>query len=84
MIWFETHVRVPAGIQHERSLARCRMDVIVVLEFGKGEQIIPIVLSLVHEEAQILLKLLVNPLRLSVCLGMIGRGGCEFNPEEPV
>ena len=39
------------------------MNMIVILEFCKWEQVIPVILPLICEEAKILLKLLVNPVR---------------------
>ena len=57
---------------------------VVVLELGEGEQIVPIVLPLIYEEVQILFELLVNPFCLSFGLGVIGCCGCKLNPEEPV
>ena len=49
---------------------------IVVLKFHIGEEVIPVVLSLVNEETKELFQFLVDPLRLSVTLGVVCGGGC--------
>jgi hypothetical protein len=43
------------------------MDMVVVLELGHRQKVIPVVLSLVDEDAKILLQLLVDSFSLSVC-----------------
>ena len=45
------------------------MNVIVILKFRIGEEIVPVVLPLVNKETKELFQLLVDPLRLSVTLG---------------
>ena len=54
------------------------MDMIVVLEFCKQEQVIPVILPLICEEAEILFKLLVDPFRLSISLQVVCCGSCQF------
>jgi len=49
---------------------------IVVLELRHGQQIVPIILPLVHEEPEVLVQLLVDMLHLSVSLGMPGCRRC--------
>ena len=41
---------------------------IVVLKLGEGEEVVPIILSLIDEKMQVLFKLLINPFRLPICL----------------
>jgi len=45
---------------------------IVVLELRHGQQVIPIILPLVHEEPEVLVQLLIDTLRLFVSLGVPG------------
>ena len=52
------------------------MDVIVVLEFRKQKEIIPVVLPFVNEELEGFFQLLIDSLCLSISLGMICHGGC--------
>ena len=49
---------------------------IVVLKFRVGEEVIPVVLPLVNEETKELFQFLVDPLHLSVTLGVVHGGGC--------
>ena len=52
------------------------MNVIVILKFCIGEEIVPVVLPLVNKETKELFQLLVDPLHLSVTLGVVCGGGC--------
>ena len=52
---------------------------VVVLELGHGQEVIPVILSLIDEEAKVLLQLLVGSLSLSVRLWVVGSGGCDAN-----
>ena len=49
--WLEPHARVSSAIKVERRELRRGVDMIVVRELGKREQVVPIVLSFVDEEA---------------------------------
>ena len=60
------------------------VDVVVVLELRQGKEIVPVVLSLVYKDSEVLVKLLVNPLCLSVGLRMPGCGSCDLDSEEAV
>ena len=42
----------------------------VILELSHGKEIIPIVLPFIHEEAKVLLQLLVDTFGLAICLGV--------------
>ena len=57
---------------------------IVILEFCKWEQVIPVILPLICEKAEILLKFLVDPFCLSISLWVICCGSCQFYSEDPV
>ena len=57
---------------------------VVVGKLGKWEEGMPVVLSLSDKDPQILFQLLVNSFGLSVCLRVVGCGGCALNPEQPV
>ena len=60
------------------------MDVIIILEFCEGEEIVPIILPLIDEKVEELFEFLINPLCLSVFLRMVCSGGCQLNSEELV
>ena len=60
------------------------MDMVVILEFRQGEEVHPVVLSLIDEYLKVLLQFLIDPLRLSVPLWVIGCGGRYLNPEYAV
>jgi hypothetical protein len=57
------------------------MDVVVVREFAQREEVVPVILSLVHEEAEELFELLVNTFGLAVRLRVICGGRREFDTE---
>ena len=84
MLRFEAHSRVTAAVEHERGLLRGRVDMVVVREFAKGEEFVPVVLSFIHEEAKELLQLLVNVFSLAVRLWVVCGGRREFDTEEAV
>ena len=56
------------------------MNPVVVGELGYGQPFVPVILPLVYKESEELFDLLVNPLGLTVCLWVIGHGGCHSNP----
>ena len=60
------------------------MDVVVILEFCQGEEVRPVILSLIDEYPKVLLQFLIDPLRLSIPLRVIGCGGRYLNPEYAV
>ena len=84
LLWFEAHSWVTAAVEHERGLLRGRVDVVVVREFAQGEEFIPVILSLVHEEAEELFELLVDPFGLAVRLWVVCSGRRELNTEKAV
>jgi hypothetical protein len=84
LLGFETHPRVTSGVDHERSLLRGRVDVIIVGELRKGEEFVPIILSFVHEGSEVLLQFLVGTFGLSIGLGVIGGGCRELYSKESV
>ena len=57
---------------------------IVVLKLHIGEKIVPVILPLINKEMKELLQLLVNPLRLSVSLGVVCGSGCQLNSKKSV
>ena len=57
------------------------MDVAVILEFHQGEEVHPVILSLIDEYPKVLLQFLIDLLRLSIPLWVIGCGGRYLNPE---
>ena len=61
-----------------------RMNLVVVLEFGKWQEPHPIILSLVGEELEIWIQFLVDPFHLSISLRVVGCDSCQLNSEQPV
>ena len=53
---------------------------IVILELCKGEEIIPVVLPLINEEAEELFRL-INPFCLSISLRVICSGSSQLDSE---
>ena len=60
------------------------MDVIVVLEFRKGKEIVPIILSLVNKKLKVLFQFLIDSFHLPVSLGMVRSSGSQLNSEESI
>src|SRR5271156_4745380 len=81
---FKSHTRYSAGVQKKRNLAGCGMDGIVILEFRKGEQFVPVILPLVNKDSKVLLQFLMDSFRLSVTWRVISGGGRQFNSKESV
>jgi hypothetical protein len=52
----------------------CRVDVIGIRELGKGQEFIPIVLSFVREQLDILFQLLVQAFSLTIRLWVVSGG----------
>ena len=57
------------------------MDSVIVSKFSYREPVVPVILPLVYEEAYELLDFLVDTFGLAVRLWVVGRQGCDFNPE---
>jgi hypothetical protein len=57
---------------------------IIVLEFAESEELLPIVLPLVHEESEKLLQLLVDTFGLAICLWVICGRGCQLYADEAI
>ena len=76
LVQFKAYLRVLVSVKHERSLLGGRIHMVVVLEFGQWEQLVPVILPLIYKESEILLQLLVDLLHLSITLWMISCGGC--------
>ena len=60
------------------------MDVVVILEFRQGEEVHPVILSLIDKYPKVLLQFLIDPLHLSIPLWVIGHGGHYLNPKHTV
>ena len=84
LVRFESHTRYSACIQEEGDVLCCGVDVIVILKLCTGEEIVPIVLPLVNKETKELLQFLVDPLHLSISLGVVCSSGCQLNSEKSV
>ena len=76
LVWFKSHARYSACVQKKGDVLCCGVNMIVVLKFRIGEEVVPVVLPLVNEETKELFQFLVDPLRLSVTLGVVRGGGC--------
>ena len=57
---------------------------VVILEFRQREEVHPVILMLIDEQPKVLLQFLVDLLRLSVTLWVIGSGGCNLDPKHAV
>src|SRR3981189_3024216 len=57
---------------------------IIVLEFAESEELLPIVLPLVHEELEKLLQLLVDTFSLAICLRVISGRGRQLYTDEAI
>ena len=60
------------------------MRVVIVLELRKWQQFIPVILSLIDKDSEVLLQLLINPFRLAVSLWAVSCSCCKLDSEEPV
>ena len=60
------------------------MDSVVVGKFGHGYPLRPVVLVVVEEDPEVLLQLLIDALRLSICLWVKGHQGVVLDPEGSV
>ena len=57
---------------------------VIVLEFRKRKQFVPVILPLVDEDAKVLFQFLVNLFCLSVALWVVSHSGCQFDPKKSV
>ena len=57
---------------------------VIVLEFSKEKEIMPVILSLIDKQLQILLQFLIHVLSLAIALWMISCGGGKFDAQELV
>ncbi|KAG6876046.1 hypothetical protein C0992_001178 [Termitomyces sp. T32_za158] len=79
---FKTHAEAVAGVQEERESLGGGMDMVVVLEFGLQEELVPVILVLVPEESEVPFKLLVDAFGLAVRLQVVGSGHMELDVED--
>jgi len=52
------------------------------MQLSYGQPLVPVILTLVHEELEELLNLLVNPLGLTIHLWVVSGGGCYSDPQK--
>ena len=76
---FKSKLWILASIEHERGGLSQSMDLVVIGEFGNQNPVVPVILSLVHKEAEELLDLLVDMVSLAIHLQVVGHGGYDFN-----
>ena len=81
MVRFKAHSRVSAGVEKERGLLCGGVDVVVVGKLSEWEKGMPVILLLSNKDPQVLFQLLVNSFSLSICLWVVGCGGCAFDSE---
>ncbi|KAG5333759.1 hypothetical protein C0989_004951 [Termitomyces sp. Mn162] len=72
------------GVKEEWGKLGGYVNMVVVLEFGIGEEFVPVILALVAEEVEILFQLLVYMLCLAIGLWMVGSGGVELYSKQLV
>jgi hypothetical protein len=84
LIRLKTHPGYASGIKEKRDLSGRGMDMIVVLEFRKRKEFVPVVLALIDKDTEILFEFLIDPLRLSVSLRVVCRGSRQFDSEKTV
>src|SRR6266481_2137587 len=58
------------------------MDLVIVGELSDRDPFIPVILSLIYEELKELFDFLVDTFSLSICLWVVGRRCCDFDPKE--
>ena len=71
---FKVYMRSLSSVEQEQNLLNRWIHVVVVLELCHGQQVIPVILSLIDEELQILIQLLVDMFCLSIGLQMPSSG----------
>ncbi len=69
---------------HEQGLAGCAVDTVVVCKLGEWEPVTPVSLSVINEDLEVLLDLLVNSFCLAIHLWVEDREGIPCNVEHPV
>lgn len=79
LFWFELIVareelvaRVESIVGEERGEAGGTGDFVVVAEFGKGQEVEPVVLLIVAISSEVLFKNSIDPFCLTVCLRVKG------------
>ena len=60
------------------------MNMVVVLELSHRQEVIPVVLSLIDEEAEVLFQFLIDPFCLPICLRAVCCGGCHVNSQHAI
>jgi hypothetical protein len=81
---FKPHAWISASIDHEQSLLSGWVDVVVISELSEGEELVPIILSLIDEESKELFELLVDSFSLSISLGVVGGRGGKLDTSEEI
>jgi hypothetical protein len=81
---FKAHLWHPTSVKKERWLLGGQMHMVVVLELHQWKEVVPVILLLVNKEVEILVKLLVDTFRLSICLRMPCSTQCKLDPKESV
>ena len=56
------------------------MDLVIVGELGYGQPFIPVILMLVYEKSEELFDFLIDPLSLTISLGVVIHRGSYLDP----
>ena len=84
LLRFKAHARVLACVDEEQCVLCGGVNMVVVCELCHGQPVILIILSFTHKDSQILLQLLVDALSLTISLGVVCCGCCNFDIEEAI
>ena len=71
MVRFKAHPWEATSFQEKQQVLSRGVNMVVVLEFSQREEVSPVVLSLVDEDAKVLFQFLLDTFCLAVSLGVI-------------
>ena len=82
--WFESHVQMLICVQQEWCLLGAGVDVVIVLELRHWKELIPVILTLIYKDSEVLLQLLVDALCLSICLWVVSSSCRQCDAKQSV
>ena len=68
---FETHARISASVDKERRVLCGGVDMVIIHKLTKGKLGVPVVLSFIYKDSNVLFEFLVHTLCLPIRLWMI-------------
>src|SRR5262249_14833168 len=71
-------------VNHKQNILCSGVDMVVILKFPEGQQLVPVVLTFRGKNPHILFQFLVNLLGLSIGLWMICGRRCHTNSQESI